>query len=108
MHKPKIKQYEHVFLKTIGLTFIFNAINIHYQSCPPSSKPPKQNYRFVFFWLCIRNNMLIKLCVRNYSKIGGLVNDRILKTSITYNKDPIIWIDVKKNPKPVFLDKRKI
>lgn len=47
------KQNEHVFLKTIGLTFIFNAINIHHQSCPPSSKLTQANHRFVFFFFAL-------------------------------------------------------
>ncbi len=90
------KQNEQVFVNTLGLTFIFKAMEINHQSCPPFYKLLNDASKIIGLNSIIQifKKMLVELCVGNYATCDGLVNgiDGILKTSTTYCDKTIIWI----------------
>ncbi len=90
------KQNEQVFVNTLGPTFIFKAIEINHQSCPPFYKLLNDASKIIGLNSIIQifKKMLVELCVGNYATCDGLVNgiDGILKTSTTYCDKTIIWI----------------
>jgi hypothetical protein len=56
--------------------FIFKAMDINHQSCPPSYKLSNDPSKII--GLCstinIFKNMLVELCAGNYATCNGLVN----------------------------------
>jgi len=90
------KHNENAFTKTLGPTFIFNAMDISHQSCPPFYKFSNDLSKIVglYFIINIKKDMLVELCVNNYATSNGLVNgaDHIFKASTTYCEKTIIWI----------------
>jgi hypothetical protein len=90
------KQNEQVFVNTLGPTFIFKAMEINHQSCPPFYKLLNDASKIIGLNSIIQifKKMLVELCVGNYATCDGLVNgiDGILKTSTTYCDKTIIWI----------------
>jgi hypothetical protein len=82
------KHNENMFTTTLGPTFIFKAIDMNHQSCPPSHKFSNDLSKpmGLHFTITIKKDMLIELCVSNYATSNGLVNgvDGILKSSTTY------------------------
>ncbi len=92
-----VKKYnENMFTNTLGLTFIFKAMNINHQSCPPSYKLSNDLSKTMGWHSTIHINiyMLVELCVSTYATFDGLVNgtNGIYKTSTTYCEETIIWI----------------
>jgi hypothetical protein len=85
-----------VFTNTLGPTFIFEAMDINHQSCPPSYKLSKDPSKIIglHFTIQIKKVILVELCVDNYAMFDGLVNgtNDIFKTSTTYCDKTIIWI----------------
>ncbi len=67
---------KNVFINTLGPTFIFKAMDINHQSCPPSYKLSNNPSKIVglHFTMNIKKNMLVELCVSNYALFDGLVN----------------------------------
>jgi len=90
------KHNENVFINTFGPTFIFKAMDINHQSCPPSYKFSNDLSKVVglHFIINIKIYMLVELQANNYATSNGLVNgtDGIFETSITYCEKTIIWI----------------
>ncbi len=76
-----------VFNKTIGPTFKFEVIDIHYHSCPITYKllddPSKTSSLHVI--ICMKQNMIIELCVGNYALFDGLVNEPMLYSKQRYH-----------------------
>jgi len=59
------KHNENVFTNTLGPMFIFKALDINHQSCPPSyklSNDPNKIMGF-HFTIHIKKDMLVELCV---------------------------------------------
>jgi hypothetical protein len=81
------KHNENVFTNTLGATFIFKAMHINHQSCPPSYKLSNDPSKIVglHYTINIFKKMLVELCVGNYVTFDGLVNgtNDIFKTSTT-------------------------
>ncbi len=81
---------------TLGLTFIFKAMDINHQSRPPSYKFSNDPSKIIglHFIIHIKKDMLLELCVGNYATFDGLVNgvDDIFRTSTTYCEKTITWI----------------
>ncbi len=79
---------EHVFANTLGSTFIFKAIDINHQSCPPFYKLLNDANKIIglHFTIQIFKKMLVEFCVGNYATYDGLVDglDGIFKASTTY------------------------
>ncbi len=78
------KHNENAFTNTLSPTFIFKAMDIDHQSCPPSND---SNITMgLHSKINIKIYMLVELCVGNYATFDGLVNgvDGIFKTSTTY------------------------
>ncbi len=73
---------------TLGLTFIFKAMDINHQSCPPSYKLSNDPSKIVGLHstIHIKIYVLIELCASNYAISDGLMNgdDDIFKASTTY------------------------
>ncbi len=70
------KHNENVFTNTLSPMFIFKAMGINHQTCPPSYKlpnDPNKIIRFPFYNLYIY--MLVELCVGNYATSNGRVNE---------------------------------
>jgi hypothetical protein len=61
MNKLMQKHNENVFTNTLGLTFIFKAMDINHQSCPPSYKLSNYPSKIASLYFII-----------NIKKIGGL------------------------------------
>jgi hypothetical protein len=74
--------------------FIFKAMEINHQSCPPSYKLSNDLNKIVGLHsiIHIKNNMLVELCANNCATSNGLVNgvDGIFKASTTYCEKTII------------------
>jgi hypothetical protein len=74
-----------VINKTIGPTFIFEAINIHHHWCLTSYKllNDPSNIASLHITIHIKQKKLVELCVRNYATSSDLVNgaNGIFKTS---------------------------
>jgi len=70
------KHNNHVLTNTLGPTFIFKAMDINYQSCPPSYKLSNHPNKIIdlHFTIQIIFFMLVELCVNNYIMYDGLVN----------------------------------
>jgi len=89
------KNNENVLTNT-NPTFIFKAMNINHQSCPPSYKLSNDLSKIsgLHSIINIKKDMLVELCVGNYATSNGLLNgvDGIFKTSTTYYEKTIIWI----------------
>ncbi len=70
------KHNNHVFANTLGPTFIFKAMDINCQSCPPSYKLSNHPNKIVdlHFTIQIFFFMLVELCASNYIMYYGLVN----------------------------------
>jgi hypothetical protein len=70
------KQNEQVFVNTLGLTFIFKAMKINHQSCPPFYKFLNDASKIIGLNSIIQilKKMLVELCVGNYATCDGLVN----------------------------------
>ncbi len=90
------KHNENVFTKTLGPTFIFKAMDINHQSCPPTYKLLNDLNKIVGLHstIHIKGDMLVELCANNYVTFDGLVNgvDGIFKASTRYCEKTIIWI----------------
>jgi len=90
------KHNENVFINTLGLMFIFKAMDINHQSCPPSYKVSNDLSIIASFHSTININiyMLVELCASNYATFDGLVNgiNGIFKALTTYCEKIIIWI----------------
>jgi hypothetical protein len=88
------KHNENVFTNTLGPTFIFKAMDINYQSCPPSYKLSNDPSKIMGFHSTnnVKIYMLVELCASNYATFYGLVNgaDGIFK-STTYCEKTIRW-----------------
>jgi hypothetical protein len=82
------KHNEHVFTNTLGPTYIFKAMDINHQSCPPSYKLSNDPSKIasLHFTIQIKKIVLVELCAGNYAMYDGLVNgvDDIFKASTTY------------------------
>ncbi len=78
------KDNEHVFANTLSPTFIFKAMGINNQLCPPSYKLSNDPSKTIslHFIIQIKKDMLVELCANNYATYDGLMNgvDDILKT----------------------------
>ncbi len=65
-----------MFTNTLGPIFIFKAIDINHQSCPPfyklSNDPSKT--MGLHSTINIKKDMLVELCVGNYVTFDGFVN----------------------------------
>jgi len=64
-----------MFANTLGPTFIFEAMDINHQSCPPSyelSIDPSKIANF-HFTIQIKNNMLVELCAGDYATYDNFV-----------------------------------
>ncbi len=89
------KYNENVFTNTLGPTFIFKAMDINHQSCPPSYKLSNDPSKTLNLHprINIRKYMLVELCTSNYATSDGLVNgiNGIFKTLTTYCEKTIIW-----------------
>ncbi len=87
------KNNENVLTNT-NPTFIFKAMNINHQSCPPSYKLSNDLSKIsgLHSIINIKKDMLVELCVGNYATSNGLLNgvDGIFKTSTTYYEKTII------------------
>ncbi len=70
------KHNENVFTNTLGPTFIFKAMDINHQSCPPSYKLSNDPSETMDLHSTINNlkKMLVELCVANYVTFDGFVN----------------------------------
>jgi hypothetical protein len=77
--------------KTIDATFNLKATNIHHHSYPTSYKLLDDVSKIVSLYtiICIKQNMLVELCAKNYATTNGLVNrvNGIFKTSTFKNKN---------------------
>ncbi len=82
------KHNENVFTNTLGPTFIFKAMDINHQSCPPSYKLSNDLSKIVglHFTIHIKKDILVELCANKYATFDGLVNgvNNIFKTSAKY------------------------
>jgi hypothetical protein len=82
--------------KTYGPTFNFEPIDIHHHSCPSSYKllddPSKTTS--LHTTICIKENMIVELCVGNCATYDGLVNedDGVFKTLTSYHNRTTVWI----------------
>jgi hypothetical protein len=76
INKRVQKYNENVFTNTLGPTFIFKAMDINHQSCPPSYKFSNNPSKIVGLHstMNIKKDMLVELCVGNYALFDGLVN----------------------------------
>jgi len=90
------KHNENVFTNTLGPTFVFKAMDLNHQLCPPTYKllndPNKTSG--LHSTIHIKRDMLVELCVSNYATHDGFMNgvDGIFNTSTTYCEKTIIWI----------------
>ncbi len=79
---------------TLDLTFIFKAMDINHQSCPPSYKLLNDSSKITNLHSIIRIkiDMLVELCAGNYATFYGLMNETngIFKASTTYYEKTII------------------
>ncbi len=77
------KHNKHVFINTLGPTFIFKAMDINHQLCPPSYKLSNDPSKItsLHFVIQIKKDMLVELCASNHATYDGLVNgiDNIFK-----------------------------
>ncbi len=77
------KHNKHVFINTLGPTFIFKAMDINHQLCPPSYKLSNDPRKITSLHsiIQIKKDMLVELCASNHATYDGLVNgvDSILK-----------------------------
>jgi hypothetical protein len=75
--------------------FIFKAMNINHQSCPPFYKFSNDLSKTssLYFTISTKIDMVVELCVSNYVTFDGLMNgvDGIFKTSTTYCEKTITW-----------------
>jgi hypothetical protein len=82
------KRNENVFSNTLSPMFIFKAMGINHQSCPPSYKLSHDPSKItsLYFTINIEIYMLVELCVDNYATSDGHVNgaNDIFKVSTTY------------------------
>ncbi len=96
--------------KTINTTFNLKATNIYHHPYPTSYKLLDDLSKIVSLYtiICIKQNMLIELCAKNYATTNGLVNtiNGIFKTSTSYHNKTIIWISFS-NPKIKIVAKEK-
>jgi hypothetical protein len=84
-----------MFVNTLSLTFIFKAMDINYQSCPPSYKLLNNPSKTIGLHSTIHIKKIIGwIMCGNYAMYDGFVNgtDGILKISITYCEKTIICI----------------
>jgi hypothetical protein len=76
--------------------FIFKAMDINHQSCPPSYKLSNDLNKTagLHSTIHIKKHRLVELCVSNYATVYGLLNgpNGIFKTLTTYCEKTIIWI----------------
>jgi hypothetical protein len=70
------KHNENVFTNTLGPIFIFKAMDINHQSCPPSYKFSNDLSKIMCLHstIHIKKDMLVELCVSYYATFNGLVN----------------------------------
>ncbi len=84
---------ENVFINTLSPTFIFKAMDINHQSCPPTYKLLNDMSKTMDFHSTIytKNDMLVELCASKYATFDGLMNEVnwIFKTSTTYCEKPL-------------------
>ncbi len=97
--------------KTIDTTFNSKATNIHHHSHPTSYKLLDDPSKIISLYIiiCIKQNMLVELCAKNYAIIDGLVNrvNGIFKTSTSYRNKTMIWISFP-NPKIKMIAKENL
>ncbi len=90
------KYNENLFMNTLVLMFIFKAMDINHQSCPPSYKLSNDPSKIMdlHFTIHIKKYVLVELCANNYATYDGLVNgiNGIFKASTTYCEKTIMWI----------------
>jgi hypothetical protein len=87
------KHNENVFTNTLNPTFIFKAMNINHQSCPPSYKLSNDLSKTSSLHSIISIlKMLVEFCANIYATSDGLVNvaNGIFKASTTYCEKTII------------------
>jgi hypothetical protein len=76
--------------------FIFKAMDINHQSCPPSYKLSNDLNKITGLdsTIHIKKDMLFELCVSNYATFDGILNgtNGIFKASTTYYAKTIIWL----------------
>ncbi len=67
------KHNENVVINTLGPTFVFKAMDINHQSCPPSYKLSNDSSKTMGLpsIINIKKDMLVELCVGNYAKFDG-------------------------------------
>jgi hypothetical protein len=65
-----------VFINTLGPIFIFKAMHINHQSCPPSYKLLNDVSKIasLHFTIHIKKDMLVDICASNYAMYDGLMN----------------------------------
>ncbi len=70
------KHNKHVFINTLHPTFIFKAMDINHQSCPPSYKLSNDPNKITSLHstIQIKKDMLVDLCVSNHATYDGFVN----------------------------------
>ncbi len=70
------KHNEHVFIDTLGSTFIFKAMDINHQPCPPFHKLLNHAIKIISLHSTIQifKKMLVELYASNYATYDGLVN----------------------------------
>jgi len=70
------KHNENVFINTLSPMFIFKAMDINHQSCPPFYKLSNDLSEIASLHSTININiyMLVELCVGNYATFDGFVN----------------------------------
>ncbi len=85
-----------MFTNTLGPTFIFKAMDINNQSCPPFYKFSNNPSKTIGLHstINIKKDVLVELCAGNYATFNVFVNgvDGIFKASTTYCEKTIIWI----------------
>jgi len=83
-----------VFNKTYGPTFNFEPTNIHHHSCPSSYELLDDLSKFIGLHttICIKQDMIVELCVGNYATYDGLVNgiDGLFKPSTSSHNKTIV------------------
>jgi hypothetical protein len=70
------KHNEHVFANTLDPTFIFKAMEINHQSCPPFYKLLNDATKIIGLHSTIQifKNMLVELCANNYATYDDFAN----------------------------------
>ncbi len=90
------KHNANVVINTLGPMFIFKAMDINHQSCPPSYKLSNDSSKTMGLHstINIKKDMLVELCFGNYATFDG-VNPSLGGTTKNHLKK---WLRILKNP----------